>query len=188
MDMIVQRQMFSVLLKRVARAARFALSMASGRVLVRLLPIISHAVKRFLGMMCPITCCILLDRTSRCGHDLGVWSHCYRRASYPTLVLHTPIHPQAKDRPGQSRGESAQVRMPSQRLVGRRACRHIHNRSSSSSSPCSLAKVLPEPLHAAVRVTNFAQRRYAHIHSDTAYAYTHTTHEQRCGSTCRFLD
>lgn len=98
--MIVQRQMFSVLLKRVARAARFALSMASGRVLVRLLPIISHAVKRFLGMMCPITCCILLDRTSRCGHDLGVWSHCYQRLwsypHYPTLLLHTPIHPQAK--------------------------------------------------------------------------------------------
>jgi len=127
-------------------------------------------------------------------HDLGVWSHCYRRASYPTLILHTPIHPQAKDRPGQSRGESAQVRMPSQRLVGRRACRHIHNRSSSSSSSsCSLAKVRPEPLHAAVRVTNFAQRRHAHIHSSTAYAYAHTTHTsvhdiEPCGSTCRFLN
>jgi hypothetical protein len=58
--------------------------------------------------------------------------------------------------------------------------------------PARLAKVLPEPLHAAVRVTNFAPRRGMRISTRAqqyAYAYTHTTQrEQRCccGSTCRF--
>lgn len=63
----------SVLLKRVARAGRFPRLLLVLRIL---LPIISHAVKRFLAWLHPIICGMLLDRMSRRCHDLGVWSHC----------------------------------------------------------------------------------------------------------------
>ena len=122
----------SVLLKPVARAGRLSSRFASAAVLVRLLPIISHAVKRFLGTLRPITCGILLDLTTR-----RCVSRARSRSVVPLLSLlsHSlfSIHPQAKGCPG-SLEESAQVRMASHRLVGRRACRHIHARSSSSSS------------------------------------------------------
>lgn len=129
---------------------------ASASVLVRLLPIISHAIKRFLGIMRPmtITRCILLDRV--------VCDPTAIRACGVVLV------------------SLLRYAWPSHPLVGRRPCRHIHSRPSSSSSPCSPcspSQGTAEPLHAAVRVTNCAQRRgtYAHIHSSTAYAHIHSS-------------
>ena len=57
-----KRQKSSLLLKWVARAGRL---LGTEVALLTLLPIISHAVKRFLTPLHPITCHILLDLTTR---------------------------------------------------------------------------------------------------------------------------
>lgn len=124
---------------------------------------------------------------SRRCHDLGVWSHCYR--SCPTLSSPSVPRRKAVQAVQRSLLRYAWHRIVSLVVAHAATSTRGRRRRRRLLALLSLAKVLPEPLHAAVRVTDFAHRLYAHLHSGTAYAYAyaHTTHKQRCcGSTCRF--
>jgi hypothetical protein len=166
----------SVLLKPVARAARFpsiTLVPQCWSDYCPSYPTPSNGSWECYVQSLAVYCSISRLVAALVGHDLGVWSHCYR--CYPTLDSPSIPKRKAVQAVQRSLRMYAWHRIVSLVVAHAATSTRGHRRRRRLLALLSLAKVLPEPLHAAVRVTNFARRLYAHIHSRTAYAYAHTT-------------